>query len=99
MTTVHRDDLVERRRKYIERQIRLDKSAVNVEFAGRAPQGSGPPNRHRMPKLPVGQHVVKNWPVLDLGEQPQISLDTWKLEVGGLGEHPFELTCDQFPPP
>src|ERR1700720_4524228 len=28
-----KDDLVERRQKYIQRQIRLDKSAVNVEFA------------------------------------------------------------------
>ena len=28
------DDLVERRRKYIQRQIALDKSAVNVAFAG-----------------------------------------------------------------
>ena len=25
-----------------------------------------------MPKLPVGQHEVKNWPVLDLGEQPDV---------------------------
>jgi len=93
---VHKDDLVERRRKYIERQIRLDKSAVNVEFAGRTPQGSGSLNSHGMPQLPVGQHVVKNWPVLDLGEQPQVSLDTWKLEVGGLVEHPFTLTWHEF---
>ena len=90
------DDLVERRRKYIQRQIALDKSAVNVAFAGRKPSGSGPPNRHGMPQLPVGQHEVKNWPVLDLGEQPEIALDTWKLEVGGLAENPFTLTWDQF---
>ena len=32
---VSQDDLVERRRKYIQRQIELDKSAVNVAFAGR----------------------------------------------------------------
>ena len=30
-----KDDLVERRQKYIDRQIALDKGAVNVEFAGR----------------------------------------------------------------
>ena len=93
---MRKDDLVQRRQKYIERQIRLDKSAVNVEFAGRAPQGSGPPNRHGMPQLPVGQHVVKNWPVLDLGEQPQVAHETWTLEVGGLIEHPLTLTWDQF---
>ena len=29
-----------------------------------------------MPQLPVGQHEVKNWPVLDLGEQPDVPLET-----------------------
>ena len=90
------DDLVERRRKYIQRQIELDKRAVNVAFAGRKPEGSGPRNRHGMPQLPVGQHEVKNWPVLDLGEQPEIALDAWKLEVGGLVDNPFTLTWEQF---
>lgn len=93
---MNKDDLVERRQKYIERQIALGTSAVNVQFAGQRPQGSGPTNRHGMPKLPVGQHEVKNWPVLDLGEQPDVSRDTWTLEVGGLVEHPFTLTWDQF---
>jgi DMSO/TMAO reductase YedYZ molybdopterin-dependent catalytic subunit len=93
---VHEDDLVERRRRYIQRQIELDTSAVNVEFAGQRPQGSGPANRHGMPRLPVGQHEVKNWPVLDLGEQPAVPLDSWKLEVGGRVEHPFTLTWPQF---
>ncbi|HWF85061.1 MAG TPA: molybdopterin-dependent oxidoreductase [Vicinamibacterales bacterium] len=89
-------DLVERRRRYIQRQIALDKSSVNVDFRHRAPEGTGPANRHGMPKLPVGQHEVKNWPVLDLGEQPAVPLDAWKLEIGGLVEHPFTLTWRQF---
>ena len=89
-------DLVERRLRYIQRQIALDKPAVNVAFAGARPQGSGPPNRDGMPKLPVGQHQVKNWPVLDLGEQPDISLKEWKLEIGGLVDNPLRLTWDDF---
>jgi DMSO/TMAO reductase YedYZ molybdopterin-dependent catalytic subunit len=93
---VPQDDLVERRRRYIQRQIELDKSAVDVRFAGQRPEGSGPANRHGMPRLPVGQHQVKNWPVLDLGEQPEVALDHWKLEVGGLVEHPFVLTWPEF---
>ena len=93
---MHKDDLVERRQKYIARQIALDKGAVNVEFAGRKPTGSGHANRHGMPKLPVGQHEVRNWPVLDLGEQPDVALKDWKLEVGGAVEHTFTLTWDQF---
>ena len=41
-------DLVERRLKYIQRQIALDKSAVNVRFRGQPPAGqrSGQPSRH-----------------------------------------------------
>jgi DMSO/TMAO reductase YedYZ molybdopterin-dependent catalytic subunit len=93
---VVKDDLVARRLKYIERQIRLDKSAVDVEFAGRAPRGSGPKSRDGVSKLPVGQHEVKNWPVLDLGEQPIVRLEEWRLEVGGLIENPFGLTWEQF---
>jgi len=89
-------DLVERRQRFIHRQLALDKSAVNVQFTGKRPEGSGPANRHGMPKLPVGQHEVRNWPVLDLGEQPDVSLDSWKLEVVGEVESPFVLTWGQF---
>jgi DMSO/TMAO reductase YedYZ molybdopterin-dependent catalytic subunit len=89
-------DLVARRRRYIDRQKEMDTGAVNVRFHGQNPEGSGPANRDGMPKLPVGQHVVKNWPVLDLGEQPEVDRRAWRLEVGGLVENPFTLTWDQF---
>jgi len=89
-------DLVERRQRYITRQIALDKSAVNVQFTGQRPQGTGPANRHGMPQLPVGQHVVRNWPVLDLGEQPDVSTDEWKLEIGGLVASPLTLKWNDF---
>ena len=89
-------DLVERRRRYIQRQIELDQGAVNVRFRGQKPRGSGPANRHGMPQLPVGQHEVHNWPVLDLGEQPDVDTRDWKLEVTGLVENPLTLTWDQF---
>ena len=91
-----KETLVERRQRFIDRHIRMDKSAVDVQFAGKKPQGKGAANRHGMPKLPVGQHEVKNWPVLDLGETPEVSTDTWKLEVGGLVENPTTLTWHDF---
>src|SRR5450432_2626218 len=88
--------LVERRRRYIQRQVELHAQTVNVRIQDVRPEGVGPPNRHGMPKLPIGQHVVKNWPVLDLGEQPEVPLNRWRLEVGGLVDNPVTLTWDQF---
>jgi len=88
-------DLVARRQDYIKRQIALDKG-VNVKFRGQPPEGTGPANRDGMPQLPVGQHQVKNWPVLDLGEHPDIPLAEWRLEVAGHVEHPFILTWEEF---
>ena len=90
------DSLVEKRLRYIERQRQLHAEAVNVDVRGFAPLGSGPANRDGMPKLPVGQHTVRNWPVLDLGDQPDIRTDRWQLEVGGLVESPITLTWGDF---
>ncbi len=75
--------LVEKRLRYLERQRELHRERVNVNFAGRAPEGSGPPNRHGMPKLPTGQRQVPNWPVLDLGDSPVIDIAGWQLIVEG----------------
>jgi DMSO/TMAO reductase YedYZ molybdopterin-dependent catalytic subunit len=88
--------LVERRQRFIERQRELHKETVNVRFEGLNPKGTGPQNRHGLPAVPVGQHLVKNWPVRDRGEQPTLSFKDWRLEVGGLVDNPFTLTWDEF---
>lgn len=59
--------------------------------ADREVQGTGEPNRHGMPKLPPGQHAVTNWPVLDLGVQPDIPKDMWSLTLKGYVERPQVL--------
>ena len=91
-----RPDLVAKRLAYIERQKQLHADSVNVDVRGRTPEGSGPANRDGMPQLPVGQHVVSNWPVLDLGDVPDISLSDWRLEVAGDVHNPLTLTWDAF---
>ena len=53
----------------------------------------GDPSRER---LPPGQHEVKNWPVLDLGVQPNIPLDKWMLIVDGLVESPLRWSWEDF---
>jgi DMSO/TMAO reductase YedYZ molybdopterin-dependent catalytic subunit len=52
--------------------------------------------RTRHDRLPPGQHMVNNWPVLDLGIHPELPLDQWTLAVSGLVEHPLTWTWDQF---
>jgi DMSO/TMAO reductase YedYZ molybdopterin-dependent catalytic subunit len=53
-------------------------------------------SRPETERLPPGQHLVKNWPVLDLGQQPIISTNTWRLEVRGLAETPLDLSWAAF---
>src|SRR5262245_17139188 len=89
-------DLVAKRLAYIERQKRLHAEAVNVDLGARKPLGTGPANRDGMPRLPVGQHEVKNWPVLDLGDVPDVPLSEWRLEVAGQVENPVTLNWGDF---
>lgn len=53
-------------------------------------------SRPETERLPPGQHLVKNWPVLDLGQQPRISLSSWRLDVRGLVETPLSLDWAAF---
>jgi DMSO/TMAO reductase YedYZ molybdopterin-dependent catalytic subunit len=39
---------------------------------------------------------VRDWPVLDLGVQPDVSMDRWRLRLEGLVEAPLRLTWDEF---
>jgi DMSO/TMAO reductase YedYZ molybdopterin-dependent catalytic subunit len=84
--------LVQRRTTFARKQA----AAGQGLFAGKAPGGSGPPNRHGMPRLPPGQREVSGWPVLDLGHQPQIALGDWRLEIDGLVEHPSSLSWEEL---
>lgn len=47
-------------------------------------------------RLPPGQHLVHNFPVLDLGIRPEIPLATWSLKIGGHVENPMTLNWEQF---
>jgi len=40
-------------------------------------------------RLPPGQHVVTNWPILDLGTRPNVAPERWQLRVFGLVEEAF----------
>jgi len=83
--------------RIIEARMKLkgrfeEKIRNSPSVADDKPQGSGNPNRHGMPVVPVGQTITKKWPVLDLGIEPDISLDEWELKVDGEVDHPLTLS-------
>ncbi len=41
-------------------------------------------------RLPPGQRLVKDWPVLDLGIQPDVPQDDWRLKIDGAVATPAE---------
>lgn len=47
-------------------------------------------------RLPPGQHLVTNWPVLDLGQQPTVRTETWRLDVTGEVENRLSLDWAAF---
>ncbi|PTX91705.1 sulfite oxidase-like oxidoreductase [Opitutus sp. ER46] len=47
-------------------------------------------------RLPPGQKLTTGFPVLDLGVQPDIALDQWRLKLDGLVDAPTDLSWAQF---
>jgi DMSO/TMAO reductase YedYZ molybdopterin-dependent catalytic subunit len=47
-------------------------------------------------RLPPGQKEVKNWPVLDLGVQPDVKPEKWRLRIAGLVENTLAWTLPEF---
>ncbi|WP_407113735.1 sulfite oxidase-like oxidoreductase [Bradyrhizobium sp. LMG 9283] len=47
-------------------------------------------------RLPPGQHLTKDWPVLDLGVVPPVSRERWRLDVYGAIKTPVFWTFDEF---
>lgn len=47
-------------------------------------------------RLPPGQHLTKDWPVLDLGVMPPVSRDRWQLDVYGAIENPVFWAYAEF---
>jgi DMSO/TMAO reductase YedYZ molybdopterin-dependent catalytic subunit len=88
----------------LERRIAEGAAELRARFGDRmkrtpslsdeSPQGEGPPNRHGMPTEPPGQNVLekKQWPILDLGQTPEVTRERWKLTVDGVVETPLTLS-------
>ena len=64
-----------------------------------AEQGRLLTGRHdpaRTERLPPGQRQVQNWPVLDLGVQPDVKPENWRLRAAGLVDNALAWTLPEF---
>ena len=93
----------ERERRIVAARLRLRerylaRMAQTPALADSQPLGSGPPNRHGMPQIPIGQTPTApgKWPVLDLGAQPTLTRETWSLALDGECERPLMLDWQAF---
>ncbi len=55
-----------------------------------------PPRRDRGRRVPPGQEVVTDWPVLDLGTRPHIAPEDFRLDIKGAIERPLSLDWQGF---
>jgi DMSO/TMAO reductase YedYZ molybdopterin-dependent catalytic subunit len=70
-----------------------ERMARTPSLADEAPRGEGPRNRHGMPRVPPGQNLFEKgeWPVLELGDRPEVPVERWRLAVDGACENPLSL--------
>ncbi len=47
-------------------------------------------------RLPPGQTLVGNWPVLDLGQQPEVTAAKFRLDIDGFVRRPASLTLSDL---
>lgn len=71
-----------------EKIAKLMKNQANSTFEGS--------NKSQINRLPPGQHLVNNFPVLDLGVQPMFFENKYRFEVTGLVSNPISLTWKEF---
>jgi len=76
-----KDRYIEAKQKWAEKQ----------KSRGVAPRAVASTDR-----LPPGQKLTTGFPVLDLGVQPDIALDDWKLALDGLVEQPVSLSWTEL---
>jgi DMSO/TMAO reductase YedYZ molybdopterin-dependent catalytic subunit len=66
---------------------------VSRGFVGRRDIEGG---RESADRLPPGQYVTRDFPVLSAGPTPRIALDSWTFTVEGLVREPVTWTWEQF---
>jgi DMSO/TMAO reductase YedYZ molybdopterin-dependent catalytic subunit len=71
-----------------------EESVLTAEDAGTGVIVS--PDTRRANRVPPGQSRTKKWPILDASGPPPISLEGWKLSIGGLVARPTAWNWREF---
>ncbi|HUO92322.1 MAG TPA: sulfite oxidase-like oxidoreductase [Rhizomicrobium sp.] len=66
------------------------------EWADKGRALTGKADLRHARRLPPGQKLTQNWPVLDLGVQPDVKPEKWHLRVTGLVENALHWTLPEF---
>ena len=74
----------------LEAGIKAKLVAVKQAWARAGRLLTGAPDEEHAHRLPPGQRLVTNWPVLDLGIQPDVPRADWRLVVDGAVVNPIE---------
>lgn len=70
--------------------------ATKQEWARQGRGLTGETADPKQARLPPGQRLVQDFPVLDLGIHPNIPAQEWHLSVGGAVEQPLIWSWDEF---
>lgn len=81
------DDRPEYREKLIE---------AKQQWARQGRLLTGMPGDPERDRLPPGQKLVQDWPVLDLGVQPAVGPEKFRLDIDGAVARPLSLGWDAF---
>jgi len=73
-----------------------DDYVARKERWARKMAGNKSPVPQTSDRLPPGQRQIHNFPVLDLGMQPEVPLDKWELRIHGKVENPITLHWQEF---
>src|ERR1700719_4445519 len=65
-------------------------SPISRGFTGRRREVADPS------RVPPGQYVTDDFPVLSAGPTPHTSLQEWSFAIDGAVEHPMSWTWDEF---
>ena len=75
-----------------ERMIRTKEAWAREKRGADGPKGKRPSDD----RLPPGQHLRATWPVLDLGQKPEVAPADWRLTVKGFVANPVTWTWEDF---